>query len=97
MAKTNKSNQAPDGYLMEIGPEGMERIRPYVNECLKQQIIRSKAWDKIVDAKENIRVLVEQEELSPAPNGKIVFKIDGSEVSYTPRDASVKVSEVKEE
>ena len=82
---------------MEVGPEGMEKIRPFVNECRKLQIARSREWDKIVDAKDNIRRLVHEEGLTPAPNGKITFKCDGAEVIVTPKDDEVKVKEVKEE
>lgn len=85
------------GLLLEVGPEGMEKIRPFVTKCRKQQAIRSKAWNAIVDAKDNIRLLVHAEGVRPAPNGKIIFNCDGTEVVVTPRDDLVELKDAKKE
>ena len=92
-----QTTQGEQGYLLEVGPEGMEKIRPFVKECAKQQKIRQTAWAKIVDAKENIAAIVHEENLEPAPNGKITFKCDAVEVIVTPQKDKVEVKESKQD
>ena len=89
--------EGEQGYLMEVGPEGMEKIRPFVQKCAKQQAIRKAAWEKIVEAKNNIRELVCAEGLEYDANGKITFKCDGKEVEVTHKDDKVTVRDAKEE
>lgn len=101
MAKTTSkggsSAKGEQGMLMEVGPEGMEKIRPHVEVCRKAQAARKREWDRVIDAKENIRELVRSEGIQPGPNGKITFKCDGVEVIVTPRDEKVEVKDVIEE
>jgi hypothetical protein len=96
-AETNKATTGEQGMLMEVGPEGMEKIRPHVEACCKAKAARKRAWDKVIEEKENIRLLVLEENLSPAPDGKIAFKCDGVTVEVTPRTEQVDLKEAKEE
>ena len=96
-ATKNSALKGEQGMLMEVGPEGMEKIRPFVVKCDKAQAARKREWDKVIDAKENIAELVKAENLNPAPNGKITFKCDGVTVVVTPQKDKVEVKEEKEE
>jgi hypothetical protein len=91
-----KEESNEQGTLMEIGPKHSKEITAVAKKYKAAQAERLEALGREKDLKEQLLAMVKDENLQPV-DGKIKFRVNGLEITVTPRDELIQVKEETEE